>query len=265
MADPATEIPPAAPPVAASAPAPEVAPQTAAEATPSAPVSEAVTQAAAVPTPEAPKTEAPAQTEPKPSLLSEPAKPAEEAPKAEAPAPVEEKPLPKFEAFTLPEGVKLDEAPLGKFSELLGKFELDGGVDHAKAQQFGQELVSFYVSEQNRFIQAQQDSWTKTREGWRDAFTTDRDIGGNRQEATLQRCKAMIDQYGGTKEQRAEIASVLSLTGAGDHPAIIRLLSNIGKALGEGKPVPAIVPKSPVPASKATRRYSTANTLNGAG
>lgn len=270
MADP---VAPVAAPVAAPAPAPTApAPAIAAPSPPPSaqvssatvpePVASPAAPVAATPAPAEPK---PAALEPPPSLLSDAGKKPDvaapapaDAPKAPETAPA---PLPTYEAFKAPEGVELDAGQVGKFSEVLGKFEQTSKADHAAMQQFGQQIIDMYVAEQQRVAKAQFDSWVQTRDGWKSQFMNDPDIGGNNQKATLQACGAMIEQFGGTAEQIAELRTAFRMTGMGDHPALIRLLSNIGKMMGEGRPVPATVPKTPTAIPKSQRRY--ANSLNG--
>lgn len=162
----------------------------------------------------------------------------------------------------MPDGVSLDAEGVGKLTALLGETELATKADHTAMQGLGQKLVDMYVAEMQRASQAQQDLWIKTRDEWRNKFIADEAIGGARREATLRNCASMIEQFGGTPEQQAELRQAFGITGMGDHPAMIRLLNNMAAVLSEGKPVLATVPRSPVPASKSQRRY--ANTLNGA-
>ena len=88
------------------------------------------------------------------------------------------------------------------------------------------------------------------------------ELGGNRFQTTVQVCSEMIRQFGGNQEQQAELRQVFDLTGAGDSPAVVRLINNIGKALRESRgPVVATQP-TPAPTRKADRRY--AGSMNGA-
>ncbi len=248
----------AAPPPAVTSPeaSPPASPQSSAETTPAtaAPTTDAkepgslLSDAATAPV----EAEKPKGDEAKPAAD---AKPAEAAPAVEIPTPV-------YEPFTLPEGVSLDGERVGKFTEMLGKFEVATKADHAQVQQLGQQLVEAHIAELKRVEQAGQEAWAKMRDEWKNTFLTDREMGGNRKETTLARCGAMIEQYGGSADQVKELRTAFAMTGMGDHPALIRLLNNIGRALGEGTPVPALNPVSPVKPAKSARRY--ANSMNGA-
>lgn len=207
----------------------------------------------------------PVDAERKPSLLAEAGekklKPVEvkaevkpDAAKAEV-APTEVVPEPiSYQPFNLPTEVKFEEQALGKYTEVLGK--------HRATQELGQELVDMYVSEvkqtTERLQKHQWDVWSRTQEDWTNQAQTDPDFGGSRMATTLRRAGSVIEQYGGSPEQIADLRSALTATGAGNHPALVRLFNNLGKALGEGRPVVAPTPKVAPDAkpSRAQRRYT---------
>lgn len=276
------------------APAPEtVAPsQGTATATPQAPASEpaAVEPAALSPDAPAPAEAAPAEVAPAPETPAEPApdapkadepssmlgdlakpeaeakpeeKPAEEVPPAEE-APVD-LPLPTYEPFTLPEGVKLDDARLGDFTKILGEFENGTRTDHTKMQVLGQKLVDMYTAEAQematRVHQHQIDTWSRTKEGWKEAFRNDQEIGGKRQETTLRTCKQVLERYKASAgdARHSDLIKTFGLTGAGDNPAMIHFINWAAQfAVERAKPVPATVPKAPNTTSRSARRYGNA-------
>jgi hypothetical protein len=268
---PAVPALPAAPaPTPASTPAPvvtEAAPPSPSVVAPSAAVTPPPADTSSAAT-EPAKTQAQQPT----SLLSEPprADAVKEPAKAEGEKPTETKPAeappaPVFEAFKLPEGVELNQGDVGKFTEMLGKFEVETKADHTKLQAFGQQLMNTYVAEMQRMQEAGQQHWTRMRDEWKSNFINDPDIGKSNQAQTLSRCRSMIDQYGGTAEQRAELRQIFAITGAGDHPSVIRFMNNVGKVLSE--PTVTATGRQVAPAatsSRSARRY--ANTLgpNGA-
>lgn len=185
-------------------------------------------------------------------------KPAD-APVADPAAPPEAPVAPPTYEFKLPDEVQAAPEQLAKLNELIGGLEIDAKLDHGKAQEFGQKALDYHLSELQRVAteidQQGRQAWNDMRENWRNTFKSDPELGGNRQQTTLAACTRIIDQFGGNEAQRAELRTILGTTGAGDHPALIRLLANVGKALGEGRPVPAVVPKSPVVPSRKERRY----------
>jgi hypothetical protein len=154
---------------------------------------------------------------------------------SEPPAPI------KYEAFTLPDGVKFDDERLGKFTEVAGKAQIP--------QDVAQSLVSLHVEEMQRYAkqveqqatQHQQDVWRKLNDTWKSDFRKDPELGGNRAETTLARAKAVIEEFGGTPEQVRDLIAHTSTNGMGNFPGFIRMLNNIGEALSvfEDSEVPA--------------------------
>lgn len=259
---------PAAPAPAAEAAAP-AAPAESTAAAP-APAPDAAAPAAdggAAPAADAPKSDAPAPDvaaapqESPASLLekaadkpapADPAKPAEAAPAEKAPAP--EPPALKYEPLNLPDGVTVDQERLGQLDTLLGKNQVSAEVR--------QQLVDMHIAETqaivDRLAQAQRDTFQRVRDGWVSDWKKDSELGGNRIDTVLGAASSVIDRFGGTPDQQKALRQMLTLTGAGDHPALGRLLYNIDQALerfmAEGKPVPAQPGKS-APQTRAQRRY----------
>ena len=184
------------------------------------------------------------------------AKPGEGHGKPEAKIEAKEEPLPPIEyrPWKTPKDLPADEEALGKFTEVIGK--------HRASQELGQELVDMYFSEAKtaaaRMEKHQWDTWSKTQEDWIGRAQSDPEFGGNRMATSLRRSASIIEQYGGNHEQIKELRDALTYTGFGNHPAAIRLLNNVGKALGEGKPVPAPTPQhAPQPKpGRAARLYN---------
>lgn len=238
------------------------------------------------PVTEAPKVEAaPVEKPVEKSLLgTEPEKPAqtkpvdEKKPATEAEKSTEVKtdeskqsdepaPLPTYEQFTLPENVKLDDVKLGEFTKELGEFETSLGKlkpeeMHKSMQDFGQKLLNRYITETQetfaRLQEYQQTQWEKTKNDWKESFIKDPDIGGNRQQTTLNTALEFIRTHGGNEDQQKEFHSLMDTTGVGNHPAMIRMMSNAMQTFREGKPLPAQKP-APTNTSKVQRRYGNNN------
>ncbi len=255
----------ATPPVVTS---PEAAPAAFSPVTPVNAEPVAVVPAEASPAPEAPK--------PAESLLSQAvSKPADapaEAPVAEAPKPAEATTLPTFTDFVLPEGMALEPERLSNLTKVLGEMETTKGIDHAVMQEMGQKMVDLHIQEIQEF-QRQHDQervqvWNQIRDGWKDEFKNDPDIGGNRQETTLKQAGAVIERFGQKfgAEKESALRLAFSTTGLGDHPELIRFVNWVASFTTErARPVAAIVPKSPAPTSRSARRYGGSNSQgNGA-
>ena len=218
---------------------------------------------------EAPKTEV------APSILGEALAPVEEKESAEAPkegetppvaeAPkdeggqsVEPAPPPKYDPFVYPEGVTLDETRIGELTGLLSALELEGKADHAKLQETGQKLVDLYISESKAAVEKISEyyanAWEKQKTDWREATTNDPEFGGNRLQTTLDAASTFIRTHGGTKEQQAELRSLMDSSGLGNNLAVIRLFATAGRAMSEGRPLAAPKPVSQ-PKSKVKAMY----------
>lgn len=179
--------------------------------------------------------DAPAAETPKPaeSLISgEAPAPASEAP-AEAPAPLTAADL------TLPEGMEIPEETLNEFLSILNDAE-------AKPADRATKLVSLQQAVTTKALEAVtqqlETSWTETQNQWRAEASALPEIGGKALPATLATIKKGLEAVGATKETFA----ALDLTGAGNHPEIIRMLHALTKPLAEGKPISGSPTRGPL-------------------
>ena len=256
-------------------------------AAPQPPVAAAATPAAPEPTPAAPaapapaaeaKPDAPVDSPPASLLAVEPeGKPAPTEAKAQDAAPVgpdtkeppPPEPAPTFQPFTLPEGVTFDNERMGQFTETLGS-ELAGlaaarakgdGEAFAKANQdLGQKLVDFHIAEMNRLAERsdrlQRTNWNNMQREWQDRVRSDPQLGGDRLTETISEANSTIKRYGGNADQQRQVREALEMTGAANHPAIIRLLANAAKATVKESAKP-MAPGNPVQKqTRADRRYN---------
>lgn len=241
-ADPApvaapAETAPAPPPAATiltptTTPAEVVAEVAATEAAPEAP---AETPAPATPTEPAikPHTETA-------SLMEEAGKPAEkpaEAKPAETPA---ETPAAKYEPFKLPEGIEPDTKRIEAFTEIAAK--------HNLPQDAAQSLVDLHTATmaayRDQLLQAQHTAFAETRAGWVNQIKADPILGGAGFETAKMAAARMRDLLV-PEAHRAEFAAFMRDTGAGDHPALFRMLHNAARLFDE--PAAPPMPARPVP------------------
>lgn len=227
----------------------------------------------AKPEPEATEQEAaPTETSAEELKAEEPK--AEEV-KAEEAAPEEPKPeikpedlpVPEYEPFTLPEGITLAEESLSAFTSILGDHERRLTVNPAEAhnivQELGQKLVDLYTNEAResaeRSVKLQRDVWNNQIETWLSEFRNDPEIGNNRQNTTLSRAAGVLEAYGQRRGQDRldKVREVFALTGAGNHPEVIRLMNWVAGFIVETpKFVPARQPMTPQKnGSRAERLY----------
>ena len=161
-------------------------------------------------------------------------------------------PLPVYE-FKLPEGAQVDSEAFKAFNTKLGEFQNLTKSQQDVAQKLGQDFIDMHVNEIKNVVENQNKAawdWFKSRNTtWLETAKNDPSIGGENFDSTISSAAQAVSLYGGTKVQQAEVAKVLQETGVENHPAILRLLSNITKvAAKEGSPVTSRV----VPVQKAS-------------
>ncbi len=174
---------------------------------------------------------------------------------------------PTYEAFKLPEGVTFDNEKLSEFMKDLGELQGKTKAEKAVMQEFGQKLMDRHVAELQKTIQLVQEqnkiaNETKVK-SWDESFRKDPEIGGNKQDTTLNVARSAI-KYAGNEAQQKEFRQLLQDTGAYAHPAMIRTLANFQNKINELeskynsengiKPLVATVPMTPVK-GKADKMY----------
>lgn len=169
-------------------------------------------------------------------------------------------PLPTYEEFEIPEGISYDNERLGDFTKMLGEFETTTKASHEEVQKFGQNLVNQHIAEVKSALERQHESyvsaWQKQSNDWLEAFRSDTEIGGNRQDTTVSSALEFIRTHGGTEAQQEEFHSLMDSTKVGNHPAMLRLLANAMNAKKEGGPLAATKPL-PEARSKIAKRYGS--------
>lgn len=150
-----------------------------------------------------------------------------------------------------------------KFADLEKKF----GIDHEEAAAFRKEAMGLALTELQRIAQQAQETAAGAIEAakaeaeqqridrvasWKQQFE-ESELSGNRRQTTLNRAESTIREFSGNEK---EFRQALQETGMANHPAMIRLLANVGSVMQEGRLVAAQMP-SPTPKSKAGKLYGT--------
>ena len=197
-----------------------------------------------------PATDAPKPDAAKPDAAKDPAKDPAAAKdgaegKKDAAAPADEalaqKPQARtYDAFKVPDGLKLDDKQIGDFTGVLENAELSH-------QERAQKLVDMYVGEVDRIVKEQRtnqlNAWSDFTDKLKADFKNDPELGGNRQETSLGQARYVIEQLGGTPAQVADMIGMLDHTGMGNHVGLTRLLNTVyERYLAEAKPVPGSAP-----------------------
>lgn len=207
--------------------------------------------ASAAPTPETPAAPDATLTPPE-SLLSD--KP-EDAPKPEEPKPADdpkpEEPI-KYEAFKAPEGMTLDADKIEKFSTIAAEAKLP--------QDVAQKFVDLYTAELKQLTEAPMRAWTTLQNEWQEAVRNDPVIGGANLDKNLAATKAGLNALLG--EEAKSFYEALSITGAGNNPAILKGLMKAAAPHAPATPVSGS-PAKPAKTAGATLYPSMAGLGNG--
>lgn len=135
---------------------------------------------------------------------------AEKAEKDKKPAAPE-----KYE-FTPPEGQELDANALAVFEPIAKELGL--------SQEQAQKLVDIYPQIQ----QQQAEAWSKQVSDWGEQVKSDKEIGGDKFNASVGAAQRALDQFG-----NPELREYLNASGLGNHPALVRFCAKVGKAMAE--------------------------------
>lgn len=268
MADPVIPEAPAPAPVAPAAPAPAPAPEAPAPAAPAPEAPAPAPEAAAPAAPEAPArepslletaavpgtekegdgdkpAEKPAEP-PKPEGEKAPDAPAAEPPKPDD-KPVEAKPddkpaepaqaEPLEYKYELPETIKLDDAGRTELHSVIDEYRknpanLQPLIDYAARRDEG--IARAVATEQHRFF-------NETKTQWRNQVMADEQLGGAGHRTAMGTIARVRDLFvssapRGSERYTAELrefTQALDATGAGDHPAVLRFIHNIGRFIDE--------------------------------
>lgn len=202
--------------------------------------------------------------EPKPGETAE-AKPdgaeaaAEKKPEASAEAPPA--PPPVYDAYKLPETLKLDDVKLKEFNTILGEAELAGGAKHDAMQALGQKVMDLYAGEVQRIgeqvAKYQVDVWNRHLETAVNRLKSDPEIGGNRIDTTLGNAKYVLEQFGGSKEEQDRLMATLDRAGVSSDRDFVALLNRQFERYREPAPVPPNLPSVKTNPSGQRNWYDT--------
>lgn len=179
---------------------------------------------------------------------------AEETPAPEEPVKPEPLATPVYDAFTLPEGVTFADDKVSAFTGLMGeteqKIHADPASMHTAMQEFGQKAVDLYIAEvreaTERSARLQRETWDRTLSDWQQQFRDDPEIGKNRQDTTIQRIGGLLNLYEkhAGKDITDKVRSAFALTGAGNHPEVLRWAHWMASRLTETSRVVPITPRA---------------------
>jgi len=200
--------------------------------------------------------------EPRPEAPAEPAPTAEAAqqvqpgaqqPEAQAQQ-AEPKPPLTYEPFTLPEGMTVNDTLMGDYTKVLGEAQVPQEVGQSLIDLHGRVMREAVAAE----VQRQRDVWDQTQRDWRTQVQAE---FGNQYDTKLNDARWAVMQLAPNEDVRKELWGVLSFTGAGNHPAVVRFLADTAKKLRERPSPPPPTPPRPAATNPWDRRYSNGSGL----
>ncbi len=181
--------------------------------------------------------------------------------------------LPTYEAYQIPETLTITNPEryterMSAFDTKVAALEQKYGIDHESAAAFRQDVLQMGMEEIANALGSVSQATEQARaeaaaeasrqhaeklQAWKSSFETEFPDATKRS-GVLNQAEAIIREYSSDRGHEAAIRQALVETGMANHPAMIRLLSNVAAAMDEGKPVPAQAP-TPVASSKAGKLY----------
>lgn len=148
---------------------------------------------------------------------------------------------PTYTEFKAPEGVTLDAEGMKAASELF--------ADMGLSQDNAQKLVDLALGREKAAAEAVTKAYVDMNTKWVAEVKADPEIGGDKLDASIATAAVAIDRVGGA-EKDSPLRQALALTGAGNHPAVVKAFVRMGQMMkedrfqaGNGAAPPA--PKSP--------------------
>jgi hypothetical protein len=140
----------------------------------------------------------------------------------------------------LPEGVEVDQPSMDSFISVMNDAAL---TPQARAQQ----LIDLQTNLMKQASEKGSELWNKTQEDWQKQTLADPEIGGAKWPEASAGISRLLTEFA-PKGKEAEFRQAWGLTGAGNHPLIVKFLANVSKKLTvEGRPVsgqPGAQPKT---------------------
>lgn len=130
-------------------------------------------------------------------------------------------------AVQLPEGVQLAPEAMTQLNDVLQNPE-------STVEQRAQALIEMNQSDlaaQRESMETENESvWETTQTEWRDAVQNDPEIGGAKLTESLANVAALLEQHTDIPGLR----EAFDVTGAGNHPAVVKMLARLGAQFKEG-------------------------------
>lgn len=125
----------------------------------------------------------------------------------------------KYE-FQTAEGTELDTEALKDFEPVARELNL--------SNEQAQKLVDAYPKILAGVQQRQSEAWQKQTEDWAAEVKADKEIGGDKLNASLSKAQRAFDQF-----STPELKEYLNTTGLGNHPGLVKMFVKIGASMSE--------------------------------
>lgn len=144
----------------------------------------------------------------------------------------------------MPDGVELDT----ELAEALGPEFKEFGLTNKQAQR----LVDKYIEIQTKRGEERVKSWGETVQKWADDAKADKEIGGDKWDASVNNARRFIDTMG-----TPALKEFLNASGGGNHPELIRIFAKAGALIKEDDPALGGAEARGKPADAATILFPT--------
>ncbi len=125
--------------------------------------------------------------------------------------------------LSMPEGVTLNEALLAEVSPVFK----DLGLTNGEAQ----ALTDKFVAHEKAKGEAAVKRWGETVAGWAETASKDKEMGGDKWDATKANAQKAVDKLG-----TPELKKYMDETGGGNHPEVIRIFAKFGAMISDDTP-----------------------------
>jgi hypothetical protein len=157
----------------------------------------------------------------------------------------------KYADFTVPDGWEMDKEARAEAEKLFRDFNLP--------QSAAQALVDFYAAKSIQAQNAPVEFYATMRQGWRESAMSHPELqgklgAGGEVLTTISRGLDAIASATGDRQLIADFKEAMDMTGAGDHPAFIRVMYSLAKRATESGHVRGNGPSAPGQARPGSAR-----------
>lgn len=131
-----------------------------------------------------------------------------------------------------PEGQELDQEMMDKFLPIFEEARLPNEVAQQLVNQFAESLPSIVEQASKQAWDGIESEIKQRSSEWEQQVKKDPELGGAKLAATTHNIANVYEAFL-TKEETAGLKAVMNEQGIGNHPALVKLLSNVGALIAE--------------------------------